>query len=402
MASAQETYAIVIVGGGAAGITTAARLTKKLAHSSDRPSMAVIEPSSKHYYQPLWTLVGGGVFPKTVTERAENEFIPSGCKWIQDSVTDIFPEHNYVTTEGGKEIHYDFLIVAPGIQLDWGKIPGLKESLGKNGICSNYSYDSVDSTWENISNFKGGVAIFTQPPSPFKCGGAPQKIMYLADDYFRKSGVRDKSKVIYCSAAPVSFHVKKYAASMDKVIARKGIETKYRHNLVELRPEVKEAVFKNLDSGEDVVLRYDMIHVTPPQSAPDFVKRSPLANKDGWVDVDKKTLRHVRYPNVFGIGDASSLPTSKTGAAIRKEAPVLVQNLLAAMQGRPPAAEYNGYTSCPLVTGYHTLVMAEFDYDLNPQETFPFDQSKERYSMYLVKAHLLPRLYWSGMLRGRA
>jgi sulfide:quinone oxidoreductase len=165
---------------------------------------------------------------------------------------------------------------------------------------------------------------------------------------------------------------------------------------------VKEAVFKNLDSGDEVVLRYDMIHVTPPQSAPDFIKRSPVANKDGWVEVDKKTLRHIRYTNIFGIGDASSLPTSKTGAAIRKEAPVLVQNLLSAMQGKPLAAEYNGYTSCPLVTGYGSLVMAEFDYDLNPQETFPFDQSKEHYSMYLVKAHLLPRLYWHGMLRGRA
>ena len=402
MATGKETYTVVIVGGGTAGITTAARLVKSMPGGNQKPKIAIIEPSAKHYYQPLWTLVGAGVFPKSVTERAESDFIPAGCKWIQDSVTEFFPDQNQVMTQAGREIHYEFLVVAAGIQLDWGKVPGLKESLGRNGVCSNYSYDSVDSTWENIRNFQRGVAIFTQPPSPFKCGGAPQKIMYLADDAFRRSGVRGKSQIFYCSAAPVSFHVKKYAASMDRVIERKGIEAKYRHNLIELRPDVKEAIFQNLDSGDKVALRYDMIHVTPPQSAPDFIKRSPLANKEGWVDVDKKTLRHTRYGDIFGIGDASSLPTSRTGAAIRKEAPVLVQNLVAAIQGKPLLAEYDGYTSCPLVTGYRSLVMAEFDYDLNPQETFPFDQSKERYSMYLVKAHLLPRLYWHGMLRGRA
>jgi sulfide:quinone oxidoreductase len=189
---------------------------------------------------------------------------------------------------------------------------------------------------------------------------------------------------------------------MDEVIKRKGIKTMYRHNLIEIRPEKKEAVFRNLDTGEEVTLHYDMIHATPPQSAPDFIKRSPLSNAEGWVDVNKETLRHARYPNIFSLADASSLPTSKTGAAIRKQAPVLVRNLLAAMRGKPMPARYDGYTSCPLITGYGKLVMAEFDYDLKPQETFPFDQSKERLSMYLVKKYLLPQLYWRGMLRGRA
>jgi sulfide:quinone oxidoreductase len=389
---------VVIVGGGSAGLTVAAQLAKKI-NPSD---IAVIEPSSEHYYQPLWTLVGAGVFPKEVTERDEAQFIPAGTKWIRDAVTAFNPAENYVVTRDGKQIGYEYLVVAPGIQLDWDKVKGLKEAVGKDGVCSNYSYETVNTTWENIRNVKGGTAIFTQPPPPFKCGGAPQKIMYLADDYFRQSGVRDKTRIIYASAAATSFHVKKYADSMDKVIARKSIETKYRHNLIEIRPEKKEAVFRNLDTGEEVTLHYDMIHATPPQSAPDFIKRSPLANEEGWVDVNKETLRHARYPNVFSLGDASSLPTSKTGAAIRKQAPVLVRNLLAAMRGMPLPARYNGYTSCPLITGYGKLVMAEFDYDLKPQETLPFDQSKERLSMYLVKKYLLPQLYWRGMLRGRA
>lgn len=402
MTATTDHHQVVIVGGGSAGLTFAAHLAKEIASGNGHPNMAIIEPSTKHYYQPLWTLVGGGVFPKEVTERDETDFIPAGARWIRDAVAAFNPEENYIVTRDGKQIGYDYLVVAPGIQLDWDKVKGLKEAVGKNGVCSNYSYETVNTTWENIRNFRGGTAIFTQPPPPFKCGGAPQKIMYLADDYFRQSGVRDKTRIIYASAAATSFQVKKYADAMDQVIARKGIEPMYRHNLIEIRPEAKEAIFKHLDTGEEVTLHYDMIHATPPQSAPDFIKRSPLGNEAGWVDVNKETLQHTRYPNIFSLGDASSLPTSKTGAAIRKQAPVLVRNLVAAMRGLPMPARYNGYTSCPLVTGYGKLVMAEFDYDLKPQETFPFDQSKERLSMYLVKKYVLPQLYWHGMLRGRA
>ncbi len=390
-------YKIVIVGGGTAGITVASQLSKLL----NSKEIAIIEPSRKHYYQPLWTLVGGGEASKESTERNEADYIPIGSTWIEDAVTEFCPEQNYLLTQNGKKISYDFLVVAPGIQIDWGKIKGLKENLGRGGVCSNYSYEYVDKTWETIKNFSGGTAIFTQPPPPFKCGGAPQKIMYLADDYFRKSDVRGKTKIIYASAAAVSFQVKKYAETLDKVIARKGIETKYRHNLIEIKSETKEAVFENLDTKEKITLHYDMIHATPPQSSPNFIKCSSLANPDGWVDVDKQTLRHNRYPNVFSLGDASSLPTSKTGAAIRKQAPVLVENLLSAIKGKSLTAKYNGYTSCPLVTGYGRLVMAEFDYELKPEETFPFDQSKERLSMYLVKKYLLPQIYWNGMLKGR-
>jgi sulfide:quinone oxidoreductase len=390
-------HRVVIVGGGSGGITVAARLAKALPQGS----VAVIEPSRKHYYQPLWTLVGGGVFPKQASERDEVALIPRGTTWIQDAVTEFLPEENTVVTQGGNRIKYDYLVVAAGIQLDWGKIKGLQEAIGRDGVCSNYSYEYVDKTWEFIRNFTGGNAVFTQPLPPIKCAGAPQKIMYLADDHFRKSGVREKSQVIFASATPTIFAVKKYAAALDKVVARKGIDARYKHNLTEIRASEKEAVFENLDTKESVVLKYDMIHVTPPMSAPDFIRRSPLANEAGWVNVDKGSLQHVRYSNVFSLGDASSLPTSKTGAAIRKQAPVLVKNLLAVMKEQTPSPQYDGYTSCPLVTGYGKLILAEFDYDLNPKETFPFDQSQERYSMYLLKAYGLPVLYWHGMLKGR-
>lgn len=396
----QETrhHRVVIVGGGTAGITVAARL-RRARRGLD---VAIVEPSEQHFYQPLWTLVGGGVFAKEVTLRAEASLIPKGATWVRDAVAEFRPDDDLVVTRAGERIGYDVLVVAPGIQIDWGRVKGLEEGLGRDGVCSIWSYEQVERTWQFIREFKGGTAVFTFPNTPIKCPGAAQKIMYLADDHFRRAGVRDRSRVIFASAGPRIFAVEKYAAALERVIERKRIETLFRHNLVEVRPGTREAVFEQLDTGETVVLPYDLLHVAPPQSAPDFVKGSPLAGVNGWLDVDRHTLQHPRWPNVFALGDASGLPTSKTGAAVRGQAPVLVENLLAALHGRALASRYDGYTACPIVTGYGRLILAEFDYDGKPKETFPFDQSKERYSMYLLKKRGLPLLYWRGMMRGRA
>lgn len=390
-------HSILVVGGGTGGLSVAARLR----NAPSPPDVTILEPSEKHYYQPLWTLVGGGVFDKEITARDEKDYIPDGATWLKDAVAGFDPANNTVTTKGGQELTYDQLVVALGIQLDWGKIKGLEGHLGKGGICSNYMYETVDSTWQALQGFKGGNAVFTFPSTPVKCAGAPQKIMYLADEWLRKIGVRERSKVIFASAGAGIFGVKKYARALSEIVARKGIETQFRRDLVEVRPGSKEAVFKHLDGGSDLVLRYEMLHVVPPQSAPDVIKKSELALEGNWVSVDKYTLQHVKFPNVFSLGDCSSLPTSRTGAAVRKQAPVLAHNLMAFRAGKALDARYDGYASCPLVTGYGKLIMAEFDYDGNPCETFPFDQSKERYSMYALKAYGLPEMYWNGMLRGR-
>lgn len=388
---------VTIIGGGTAGITVAARLRRKLRTAQ----ITVVEPSDRHFYQPLWTLVGAGVFRKQASVRDEATVMPRGVSWVRDAVTEILPESNAVVTSGGERLEYDYLVVAAGIQIDWERIRGLPEALGHGGVCSNYSYEHVERTWEAIRTFRGGNAIFTMPATAVKCGGAPQKIMYLADDWFRRAGVREHSRVVFASAASTIFSVPKYRATLERVVARKGIETMFGHNLVEIRPVSREAVFEQLETGGELILRYDLLHVTPPMSPPDFIRRSPLADAQGWVEVDKHTLQHPRFPTVFALGDAAGLPTSKTGAAVRKQAPVLVQNLIAAVEGRPLSARYDGYTSCPIVTGYGKLVLAEFDYDGKPAETFPFDQSKERRSMYLLKKYILPLVYWRGMLTGR-
>ncbi|MBW9219165.1 pyridine nucleotide-disulfide oxidoreductase [Anoxybacillus ayderensis] len=389
---------VAIVGAGSAGISIAARLLRK--NRQLRGQVLLIDPSDKHYYQPLWTLVGGGAAKVEDSVREQATLIPDGAKWLKEAVDTFVPEKNTLKTKEGSTVRYDYLVVAAGVEIYWDQIKGLKETISKNGVCSNYSYDYVQSTWENIRNFRGGTAIFTQPSTQVKCGGAPQKIMYLADDYFRQSGVREQTNIIFASGLPNIFAVKKYADTLEQVIQRKNIEAKYRVELVEIDGKAKKATFEHLDTNERFTLSFDMIHVTPPMGPPAFIKKSPLADAAGWVDVDPYTLQHKTYENVFGAGDCTNLPTSKTGAAIRKQAPVVAENLLALMNEKPLKARYDGYTSCPLVTGYNKLVLAEFDYEKNSQETFPFDQSKERMSMYVMKRNLLPIVYWNGMLKG--
>lgn len=393
-----HTHQVVIIGGGSAGISVAARLK-----DGDVPvDVAIIEPSDKHHYQPIWTLVGAGVVDRAVSEKPEADLIPDGVTWLRRRAVAFAPEKNEVHLENGDIVQYEHLVVAAGIQNNWDQVKGLKDALGKDGVCSNYSFEAVPKTWEFIRNFKGGTALFTFPGGgPIKCAGAPQKIMYLAEEAFRRQGVRDKTRVIYGSATAAIFGIPRYRAALEKVVASRGIETQFKKNLVEVRAASREAVFVDIDTKAESVVRYDLLHVVPPQSAPDFIKSSALADAPGWVDVDKYTLRHARFKNVWSLGDCSSLPCSKTGAAVRKQAPVLVANLNAVRLGQEPKARYDGYASCPLVTGYGSLILAEFGYDGAIMETFPVNQAKERYSMYAMKAHLLPELYWHGMLRGR-
>jgi sulfide:quinone oxidoreductase len=393
-------YPVLVVGGGNAGISVSAQLLNK----NKNLQLAIIEPSDKHYYQPAWSLVGAGIFNKAKTVRSEASVIPKGATWIRDAVTSFKPDENKVYLNNGISLTYDYLIVAPGIQLNWGEVKGLKENLGKNGVCSNYDFRYADYTWTCIQQTHKGKAIFTNPHTPVKCGGAPQKIMYLASDYFRKQGRDQQIEVAMWTGGTRVFGVPKYEEVLKGIIAERHINMQFHQKLVEIDGENKRAKFigigeqnKDIESWVD----FSMIHVTPPQSAPDFIRNSPLANTAGWVDVDRFTLQHNKYKNIFSLGDASSLPTSRTGAAIRKQAPVLVKNLMAAMQGKPLEARYNGYTSCPIITGYGKLMLAEFDYDNQPAETFPFNQAKERWSMFMLKRYILPWLYWNEILPGR-
>ncbi len=399
-------HPVLIVGGGTAGITVAAQLRR-----ADRSlGVAIIEPSDKHYYQPAWTLVGAGTFDMKATIKNEADFIPKGVAWIKDRVASITAADNKVVLASGEEVSYDFLVVAPGIQIDWHKVKGLPEALGKGGVCSNYGHDKAEYTWECARNLKEGDRVFfTQPNTPIKCGGAPQKAMWLTSDHIRRSGLQGKVHVEMMSPGTMLFGVPVFRKELEKVQARYGAKWSHYTNLVEIRGDQNEAVFDLIDkeTGEVTgqrVEKYDMIHVVPPQSAPDFIKESDVSNADGWVDVDHNTLQHNRFSNVFSLGDAAGTPNAKTGAAVRKQAPVLVANMMRVMKESKVTDDkrYDGYTSCPLTTGYGEMLLAEFDYDNNPAPSIPINTAKPRYSMWILKKYILPVMYWKGMLRGRA
>jgi sulfide:quinone oxidoreductase len=392
----------LIIGGGNAGISIAARLRR-----ARQDDVAIIEPSDKHYYQPLWTLVGGGCALAKETVRDQARVIPKGVHWIQERATDIDPNNQTVSISSGELIRYDYLVVAPGIQLDWDKIPGLSRTLGKDGVSSNYDYDLAPKTWEFLKDLRRGTALFTMPSGPIKCPGAAQKIAYLAAHYWQQQGVLDDIHVVLVLPTPKLFPVPEFSVVLEKVVERYGIDVRFNHELVEVNPEAREAILMNREEGssEKVTIPYNMIHVVPPQSAPDWIKKSPLATAEptGYVDVDKYTHQHVRWPNVFSLGDAGSTPNSKTGAAIRKQAPVLTKNLLAVMNGKDPSAEYDGYAACPFTTARNKMLLAEFDYTMKPHPTIPLiNTQKERRDMWYLKRWGLPFLYWNLLLRGLA
>lgn len=393
-------HKVLIVGGGTAGVSVAARLRKKV------DDIAIVDPAEKHYYQPLWTLVGGGAADRETSERSEASVIPRGIEWIKKAASGFDPDHSTVVLQDGDTLTYDVLVVCPGIQLDWDKIPGVSDTLGTDGVSSNYTYDLAPKTWDFIKNTTSGTAVFTMPSGPIKCAGAPQKIAYLASDYWRQQGVLDKIDVHLVLPTPGMFGVKAFSDQLDEVVADYGIKVHFASELASVDAASQKATFEPVgDAGESFTLPYDVMHVTPHQSAPDWVKASPLANDTpaGYVDVDKHTHQHVRYPNVFALGDAGSTPNSKTGAAIRKQAPVVAANVTARLDGREPTQQYGGYASCPLTTSRSRMLLAEFDYSMEPTPSIPvIDTIKPRRDMWYLKKYGLPFLYWNLMLKGRA
>ena len=396
-------FQILIIGGGNAGISAAAQLLRK----NKNLDIAIIEPSDKHYYQPLWTLVGGGQATKEETEKNEADLIPEGVDWIKQAVQSVNPKEKTVTLKNGEAIQFEFLVVATGLKLNWDQIEGLGLNLGKNGLCSIYEYGQVDAAYKMINEFKGGKAIFVMPPVPIKCAGAPQKIMYLAENIFRINGVRKDCKINYATAGKAMFGIPSFSDALEKVAREKDIEPKFMHKLIGVNADKKEAFFDVTDAAGKVnreTLKYDLLHVVPSMSAHAYVAESGLAFTDGdqkgWLAVNKHSLQHIKYPYIFGIGDVTGVPNSKTGAAIRKQAPVVVENLLAVIYGRELQGHYDGYASCPLVTEIGKVMLAEFGYDGKLMPSFPFDQTIPRRSMWLFKKYFLPKMYWYGMMKG--
>lgn len=400
---ADREFDIVVVGAGAAGVAVCSSI---LARKPD-VNIAVIDPADIHYYQPGWTMVGAGVFTPEQTVKTLSSLIPKGVTWIKNAVSAFEPDKNCVLLDGCHTVSYKHLIVCPGLKLDWHNIEGLSETLGKNGVTSNYRFDLAPYTWELVQGLRGGKAVFTQPPMPIKCAGAPQKAMYLSCDHWLSSGVLGKIDVEFYNAGPVLFGVKEYVPSLMKYVEKYQASLQFTHNLVKVDGPNKRAYFKQTGEGasdELVEVAFDMLHVAPPQSAPDFIKVSPLADEAGWVDVDQSTLQHKKYNNIYGLGDAMNAPNAKTAAAARVQAPIVANNVLCDMGLYEKRAIYNGYGSCPLTVEKGKIILAEFGYGGKMLPTFPnwlINGTQPSHLAWLLKEKILPPMYWEGMLKGK-
>jgi len=394
---------VLIIGAGAAGISVASSLLAR----SPRLDVAIIDPADAHFYQPGWTMVGAGIFEAASTARTMASVMPRGVSWIKAAVATFEPDNNQIMLEGGRVVKYKQLVVCPGLKLDWQGIEGLNESLGRDGVTSNYRFDLAPYTWELVQKLKGGKAIFTQPPMPIKCAGAPQKAMYLSADHWSRQGVLNSTDIQFCNAGPVLFGVADYVPALMEYVKKYRIGLNFGESLVSVDGPAKKATFmKNLADGskEKVVRDFDMIHVVPPQKAPDFVRLSPLADAAGWVDVDPSSLRHKTYANVFALGDVANTTNAKTAAAARKQAPVVAHNLLVSLGQLQGEAKYDGYGSCPLTVERGKIVLAEFTYGGKLAPSFPswlIDGTKPSALAWQLKERLLPLIYWEAMLKGR-
>ncbi len=396
-------FEIVIVGAGSAGIAVASSLK---ARNGDL-EIAIIDPADIHYYQPGWTMVGGGIFEAQETAKTMGSLIPHGVRWIKGAVAAFEPKDNAVILDGCRVVKYGRLIVCPGLKLDWNKVEGLVETLGRNGVTSNYRYDLAPYTWQLVKELQRGRAIFTQPPMPIKCAGAPQKAMYLSADTWNRRGVLKDIDIHFCNAGGVLFGVKDYVPALMEYIEKYDAKLDFFHNLIAVDGPAKTATFEVRKPDTEpttVTMDFEMMHVCPPQTAPDFIRVSPLADAAGWVDVDQVTLRHKTYDNIWSLGDVMNAPNAKTAAAARKQAPVVAENIMADIASRSPVAQYDGYGSCPLTVERGKIVLAEFGYGGALKPTFPkflLDGTKPTRLAWLLKERILPPIYWKAMLRGK-
>ncbi|MBJ2242477.1 MULTISPECIES: NAD(P)/FAD-dependent oxidoreductase [Pseudomonas] len=391
---------IVVIGGGSAGIGLLASLLKR----DPQLNIILIEPSAEHYYQPAWTLVGGGAHDIRKTMRPMAQVLPDGVTWVQAAVSQLLPDEQALVLDSGQRVTWNNLIVCPGLRLAWEKIQGLEQTLGHNGVTSNYSYQHAPYTWQLVQQLKGGKAIFTQPAMPIKCAGAPQKAMYLSCDHWLKQGDLNTIDVEFNLAGAALFGVATFVPPLMNYVEKYGVQLAFNSNLIKVDGPARKAWFEVKDAEGNISVEeksFDMLHVVPPQVAPDFIRHSPLADAAGWCEVDPHSLQQVRYPHIFALGDVCSTSNAKTAAAVRKQIVVVAENLLALRRQAPLPLKYDGYGSCPLTVEKGKVVLAEFGYGGRLLPTFPLDPTVARRSAWFLKATLLPWFYWNGMLKGR-
>lgn len=397
MTLAQNSHRVVVLGGGNAGMSVAGRLAR-----AGVDDIVIVEPRTHHLYQPLFSHVAGGTAKASQARRPQQEVLPRGVDWIRDAATHVDPEARSVTLASGITIGYEHLIVCPGIRRNWAAIPGLEHAIRTPRVSSHYEFALARKTSRLLRDVRSGTVVFTQPPEPASCGGAAQKPMYLACDYWRATGVLEDIRVILVVPGPTLAPVDPADGELERKVVEYGIEVRFSTELTAVDADAGTVTLRG-GSGEET-LPYDVLDVVPPQVAPAWIAESGLADDTGFVDVDPELLRHRRFPEVWALGDAAATRNAKSGGALRKQTKALAENLVAVLQGRAPRSRYSGYTVIPFTVSRHTVVFAEFDDRDRPQPTVPgwTGLARERRLAWVFDRHLLPWVYWHLITKGRA
>ncbi|TQS91303.1 NAD(P)/FAD-dependent oxidoreductase [Arthrobacter sp. TS-15] len=394
-------HEVVIIGGGNGGLSLAARLKRYGVQD-----IAIIEPKEHHLYQPLFSHIAGGRAQVKEAVRSQESVTPMGVAWIKDKAANVDAKANSVTLASGSEVTYEHLVLCPGLQYNWDAVPGLAEAVHSPYGSCHYEFELAPKLWTLLSSMRSGTVIFTMPSGPVKCAGASQKPMYLACDYWKEQGVLDNIRVVMVQPYPTVFGIPEVDRELDRKIAEYGIELRTNSELVAVNPASRTATIRNNADNTSEDLSYDVLNAVPPQSAPDWLKATDLpavGDEHGFVEVDTRTLRHPRYPNVWSLGDAAGTANSKAGGALRKQAKVLAKNLLSARKGEPLSQKYNGYSVCPFTVSRNTVVFAEFDHHYQPMPTIPKVATwKESRLSWWVDRDMFPQVYWHLILKGRA
>ncbi|MGJ3190005.1 NAD(P)/FAD-dependent oxidoreductase [Paenarthrobacter sp. FR1] len=394
-------HEVVIIGGGNAGVSLAARLVRY-----GVKDIALIEPKDHHFYQPLFSHIAGGRAQVKEAVRSQEAVMPKGVHWIKDKAVGVDANANTVRLASGSTVAYVQLVVCPGLQYRWDDVPGLAEAVHSPYGASHYEFELAPKAWTLLSGLRSGTAIFTMPAGPIKCGGASQKPMYLACDYWKEQGVLDHIRVVMVQPYPTVFGIPEVDRELERKLAEYGIELRTNSELVAVSPGSRKATIRNNATGTMEEVSYDVLNAVPPQAAPDWLRATDLpasGDEGGFVEVDTQTLRHVRYPNVWSLGDAAATSNSKAGGALRKQTKVLAKNLVSARQGKAPTHRYDGYSVCPFTVSRNTVVFAEFDDQYRPKPTIPMVPTwKESRLSWWVDRDMFPKVYWHLILKGRA
>lgn len=409
---------IAIIGAGLGGISLSAQLISDLPNAK----ITLFDADPMLYYQPGFTLIAAGIYDKDDVSYDKKDLINKKVQWVQENVAKLDVESKSLQTTSGATHTYDYLIIATGTTYEFELYKGLSEEIVNDpstNIASIYTADSAVKARDMLKKLakNGGRAIFAEPNTPIKCGGANKKLNFLLEDLARSEGGRDKLEMHLYTGGDSMLSSPVHAKMIEQLYIERDMPYSTRHLLVEVDKERNVAIFEKLmpyrENGQDKVAKervevpYDYLFVIPKMKTSDFIAQAGLSISKGhtagnWVDVDKYTLQHKKYPYIFAIGDCAGIPKGKTGASIRKQYPVVAKNLIAHLQGQNLEAKFNGYTACPLLTGYGKAVMVEFNYEGADPMLPCFGATRESWMNWFIKVYLMKPMVMQGMIYARA